>query len=155
MKKTIIFVLLSFLILFSSCQHSEVEFSGILHEDAVVMDAVYTPSKHETHVGLTAFKSGSIGMDFNGDLGVRVGSGLQISGSTIPEKFAVVFKCQHGSFIVEREELYKSLKNHIGDTVVVDYREVYKVKYEKDEEGKEKVDSRLLIDLDFLDARLK
>ena len=143
-----------FMILMIGCRDVRREFSDTLHEDAIVVETVHTPSRHQTGLGFTAIKTGPFGMDFGGDFGLRIGGGMQISSTTIQEKFAVVFKCQHGKFIIHRKDVYEKLKDHTGETVVVAYREIYRTTYVMKDDKKEVV-GRILMDYDFLDATLK
>lgn len=92
-------------IFLAGCQEVRREYSDTLHEDAMIVETVYTPSRHDSKVGLTAFNAGLTGVDYSGNFGIRLGGGLQISSVTVPEKFAVVFKCQHGQFIISRREV--------------------------------------------------
>jgi len=139
-----------------ACTDVRQEFSGTLHEDAVIADAIYTPSHHDTELGLTAIKTGPAGLDFGGNFGLRIGGGLQISSVTVPEKFAVVFKCAHGEFVISRKEIYEKFKNHKGAAVDVSYREEYRSTYEQVEKNLDKqVVERVLVDYDFIDATLK
>ena len=141
-------------LLLAGCQEVEQEYSETLHEDAAIVEAVYTPSRHDSQVGLTAIKTGPMGIDYGGNFGLRLGGGLQISRVTVPEKFAVVFKCQHGQFIISQKEVYEKFKDHKGKTVDVAYREVYRTTYDT-KDGEKQVVDRALVDYDFLDATLK
>ncbi len=126
-----------------------------MDEQAVVAETVYTPSRHDTGIGLKAFDlAGPISMDYGGDIGLNLGNGLQISSVTVPEKFAVIFTCQHGQFIIGRKGIYDKFTGHQGAKVDVTYREVYKTTYKK-KDGKRQVVERVLTDYDFLDATLK
>src|SRR3989344_176073 len=138
----------------AACQEVKQEFSDTLHEDAAIVEAVYTPSRHDSQVGLTAIKTGPMGIDYGGNFGIRVGGGLQISSVTVPKKFAVVFKCQHGQFIISRKEVYEKFKDHKDKTVDVAYREVYRTTYDT-KDGQKQVVARELVDYDFLDATFK
>jgi hypothetical protein len=142
-------------LLLTGCPEVKREFSSTLHEDAVVVEVVYTPPRHDSQVGFTAFKTGPVGVDYGGNVGIGIGGGLQISEVTVHEKFAVVFKCKHGEFIVTRKEIYHQLKEQKGKTVVVDYREVYRTTYADDNDGKKQAIERVLVDYDFLGATLK
>lgn len=157
MKKFAFWACLMFVLFFFGCDRVETEQSKIIHEDALIMETVYTPSRHDTDLGLRAIGSGAgtIGIDFGGNVGIGIGSGLQISSVEIPEKFAVVFKCQHGKFIVERKEVYKKLKGQDGKAVDVSYTEVYRTTYKKQDDGKEHVIKRVLIKYHFIDAAVK
>lgn len=143
-------------LLSTGCKEIKREFSDTLHEDAVIIETVYTPSRHNAELGLTLIKTGPgpIGMDFGGNFGIVLGGGLQISSVTVPEKFAIVFKCQHGQFIITRKETYEKLKNHKGKTVDVAYREVYRTTYDT-KDGEKQVVERVLVDYNFLTATLK
>jgi hypothetical protein len=143
-----------FTICVCGCDRVEIEQSTILHEDAVVVDTIYTPSRHDTEVGLTAIKMGGMGMDFGGDVGMRLGGGLQVSNVEVPEEFAVVFKCKHGKFIVERKEIYDKVKGGEGKNVDVSYTEVYRVTYKK-KDGKEHVINRVLTKYHLVDVKFK
>lgn len=68
--------------------------------------------------------------------GSDVAVGFSTSGNTtwtpidikIPARYAIVFKCQHGKFIIDgdrAEQLYKKLSK--GDTVTIRYSEVFEV----------------------------
>jgi hypothetical protein len=141
----------------SSWPYTKRETSQDLHETAIVEDAFFMPSRHGSSSGL--------GYDLTGEGGLSVHSGSV----NLPEKYAVVFKCQHGKFIIEEEgksaqekngkeistrELWEKLSK--GDTVDVTYREIYDVHYEDtNDDGKcEPVDSSF-VDYDFIDANKK
>ena len=86
----------------AGCQYQTEEYSPEMHEDAKVIAKIHNPSRHDSNLGLTAIKLGdSFGIDYGGDFGVSLGSGLQISSSEIPEKYGVLFECKHGRFTVE------------------------------------------------------
>lgn len=145
-------------LLFTACgpRKERVE-SELLKEQAVVVTTIFTPSRHEVGVGFTAFGDGGLGapgVDWNGNVGIGIGEGVQISQSTIPEKFGVVFRCQHGEFVNERKTMYERFRNLAGAKVEISYREIYMVTYDKGEDGKEKEVKRDLVDLDFIDAVL-
>lgn len=150
MKKIFSFAVIASL--FISCnKKTESERSEILHEDGIVSTTVYTPSSHSTTVGMTALKTGGFGMDYGGNMGIRLGSGLQISSVTVPEKFSVVFQCTHGKFVVEDKTVYEKLKNHEGKSVDISYYEMYQTSFKK-ENGKWNLEKRVLIDYDFVNA---
>ena len=138
----------------SGCVETHQEASEILHEEATIVEVVYTPSRHDTSVGLTGVKMGSIGMDYGGNMGVRIGGDLQVNSVKVPEKFAVVFRCKHGKFIIQRKEIYEKFKLCTGSGVDVTYLEIYDTTYGK-KNGKREVMKRVLVDYDFLDASLK
>ncbi len=155
MRRVIIVLSICAMALFlTGCREVKEEFSDTLHEDAVVSDAVYTPSRHDTQLDYTATDVGPVGIGYGGDIGIRVGGGLQINTVEVPEKFAVVFKCQHGQFIVTKKNVYDNLKDHIGETVDVAYREVYRAVYDTKDNERILI-SRALVDYDFLTATLE
>lgn len=109
------------------------EKSEILSEPAVVRDVIYAPSQHGSGTG--------VGMTMKGSLVVTSES------ISIPAKYAIVFECKHGKFIVEgskekHKALWKRLK--VGQEVTVTYHEVWRI-YEDD--GR-----RELVKMDFVDA---
>lgn len=142
------------LFLLAGCQEVVREYSEVLHEDALIVSVVHTPASHESQLGLTAFKGGPFGMDYSGNFGLRIGGGLQISESEVPEKFAVVLQCQHGEFVIARKDLYQQLDGHEGQTVDVAYREIYRTTYETNE-GKKQIVDRVLTKYDFLGVSFK
>jgi hypothetical protein len=101
---------------------SEQKLSPELTEKATVADLVYTPSNHGSNI------NPSVHITSEGDLGL----GLTFTEVDIPEKYAVVFQCQHGKFIVQdnqkkAKELWNRLKT--GQEVMVWYNEVYQEDY--------------------------
>lgn len=124
------------------CEETRQEESPTLFEDAVVTEVVYSPSRHGSGVGPT--------LDLTGSGGI----GIAITSVDIPEKFAVVFQCQHGKFIVERKELWERLKE--GQKVTIAYKELYVSVYDdKNKDGQKELVSKKLVKLDFLDAHPK
>lgn len=153
MKKLLVVLSIFVLGFFLTSCGPEVEKSGNLQEQAVIVNMIYTPSKHEMHLGKTMmndYNNPLGGVDMNGNKGIVIGEmngeTVQISESTIPEKYGVVFQCQHGTFTIQGDNregeiskykvLYDKLGGHIGDTVNVIYQEVYHVYYEKNDDGK-------------------
>ncbi len=126
MRKVLVLLLL---LVALGCDLPRTEYSKDLEEPATVCETVYTPATHGESFGPTISLSGKIGF-------ASVDVDTQ-------ESFAVVFKCQHGKFIVKRKDIWEKLKS--GDNVTVKYREVYRVV-----EGSKPV----LTDYDFIDAIL-
>ena len=128
-----------------SSREEKTELSDVLHEDALVVETVYTHSRHDS--------GSSVGMDL--DLNIS----FHTTSINIPEKYAVVFKCQHGKFIVEgtdaeHKRLWEKLVE--GQKVDVTYREIYKTIYnDKDGDGKKDLVERILVNYDFLGAEPK
>ncbi len=137
----------------TGCQYQRTAVSEVLHETAVVVDLVYTPSTHETVLEPSLAGRG-LGIGLSGGIGLRIGNGLQITDVEVPPEYAVVFQCQHGKFIVQHKEVYDKLLEHEGDTVDVAYQEVYREVYES-KDGKDTVLSRTLTMYDFLDATIQ
>ena len=133
--------------LFTACKEVKTEISDVLHEDGKVVDLVYSPSNHGTGIGPT--------VDLTGDGGM----GIAVTSVDIPEKYAVVFRCQHGKFIIEgTDEKYKNLWSRLEENQEVDitYRERYKITYDDiDNDGKKEPIEKRLIKYDFLDAQPK
>lgn len=160
MKKLILISIMALMI--AGCDDIRIEYSDTLHEKAVVVTLIYSPSQHNTELTNTMYnvdgKDGMIGTDWNGNTGIRVGKNLQITSTTIPEKYGVVFQCQHGTFTIEGSDqkykiLHDKLANSIRDTVDILYKEEFRVKYE-DKNGQTVETSRTLNDMDFLDAQI-
>lgn len=158
---TIAFIGMLIALVLFSCSNTKTEYSPILHEQAVVVALIYSPSEHHTNLGTTMmddFNNPMGGVDMNGNHGIKIGGGMQISESNIPEKYGVAFQCQHGTFTVEGSEVkHKVLYNklHVKDTVDVMYKEEYRVTYKKnDKTGQKEVVNRVLNDLDFIDAQI-
>ena len=90
-----------------------------------------------------------------------VGLGLTFTEVDIPEKYAVVFRCQHGKFIVDSnqekaKEMWGRLKTN--QEVTVSYQEVYEENYLVNSTwwGKEEnrtLKSRKLLKYHFIDAK--
>ncbi|MFA6466953.1 MAG: hypothetical protein WCV71_03770 [Patescibacteria group bacterium] len=122
---------------FTGCKRTVVQQSGELTESAVVDEVIFSPSSHGSSVGPT----------MSGDGGI----GIAVTSVSIPEKYAVVFRCQHGKFVVQgTSQKYKELWERLirGQAVTVYYKETYRVVYEGEE-----LLSRELIGYDFLTAR--
>jgi len=159
MKKLLLF--LAFAAILTSCDDIRTEYSPVIHEKAVVVTLIYSPSEHKTELKQTLYHNDGIsGTDYDGNQGVRIGKDLQITSTTIPEKYGVAFQCQHGTFTIEGSEtkhrvLNNKMSNSVRDTVEILYKEEYRVKYEKDKTtGKTVEVERTLVDLDFIDAQI-
>lgn len=154
--KKLLFILASAALL-ASCTDTEIQTSDVLKEKATVVTLIHSPSEHHTDLTQTAYKTGVMGTDYNGNQGIHIGNGVQITTTTIPEKFGVAFQCEHGTFTVEGSEtkhkvLYDKLYKSVGDTVTILYKEEYLLTYETKNDKRELV-KRELRRLDFLDAQ--
>lgn len=121
----------------AGCKYFTVEESSEMTELAVVEDVVFTPSVHSS--------SGGIAMTSKG------GMGISAEDIRIPEKYAIVFRCQHGKFIIEgttawHKELWSRLVRN--QNVTIYYKEVYRVTHDG-----ENVLNRRLIRYNFIDAK--
>lgn len=158
--KKLLFAILSVMLL-TSCADTEIETTNILKEKAVVVTLIHSPSEHYTDVTTTMYNHGKgslTGTDYNGNTGVRIGKNVQLTTTTIPEKFGVAFQCEHGTFTVEGSEtkhkvLYDKLYRAVNDTVIILYKEKYLLTYDTKNDKRELV-KRELIRLDFIDAQL-
>jgi hypothetical protein len=143
-----------FIVTTTACQETKIVKSEIMHEKAQVAMRIYTPSRHDTK--LTPTMSGGsnmgVGVDWNGNVGLNLGNGLQVSSVSVPAKYAVAFRCQHGEFVIDGTKwrhLYDEVKE--GDRVVIAYQELYRQIWDdKDGDGKDEMISNELFDLDFL-----
>lgn len=85
-----------------------------LEETAVVEDVIYSPEQNGTATGFT----------FGGD--------FHVSSVHTNAKYVVVFRCQHGKFIIDSQN--NELAEHFwklavkGQTVTLKYREVFHAK---------------------------
>jgi hypothetical protein len=151
MKKSLF--ILAIVSLFISCQDIRTETSEILHEKAVIVTLIYSPSEHKVELKRTAYDNSNVlngtnglldeddddnllnsgiiktGVDFDGNEGIKIGKNHQITSTTIPEKYGVVFQCKHSTFPIEGSEqkhriLYNKLMHNINDTVDVIYKDV-------------------------------
>lgn len=93
---------------------SKIVYSEPLSEPAEVYDVAYVPSGHGSDL--------AVGVSSSGKMTVTPIS------VDIPERYAVVFKCQHGKFVIDGERgkaCYEALQR--GDKVVVRYSIKYEV----------------------------
>ena len=132
---------------FTGCEkrgiYYENESSPVLHEQARVAQTVYVPAS-DGHGSTTGYNFGK-------------GGGLTVSSVNIhiPAKYAVVFECQHGKFIIEGgEDKYKTLWEKLKDnqTVDVEYKEIYEVKYSYEGNDNKTALEKNIIKYDFLNA---
>lgn len=120
MKKFIVAVMLAL----AGCQ----EYGPELREEATVVDLPFVPAGHGTGIGTSVSSNGKLG--------------TTVTSVHIPARYAVVFECQHGRFVVQGEEGVKPMWSRfkVGQPVWVMYREVF------DDPGGP------VVDLDFLRA---
>ena len=123
--------------------YHETETSPVLHEEARVAQTIYVPESRG--------HGSSSGWNFG------EGGGYTVSSASIhtPAKYAVVFECQHGKFIIEGEsQRYKTLWEKLKDNQIVDveYKEVGEVKCEYKGNNNRNVLERKIVKYDFLDA---
>ena len=109
---TVILVLTAAIACFLAMGCERMEYGPELIESAVIYDTCFVPSGHgsDMAVGYNAGKGG--GLTF---------TPIDID---IPARYAIVFKCQHGKFVIEgdrAQEMYARLSK--GDNVVVRYCE--------------------------------
>jgi hypothetical protein len=113
------------------------EYGGLLTEPGEVYDVAYVPSGHGSDVAVGFTSKGS--------------TTITPVSITIPERYAVVFKCQHGKFVIDGERgesIYKRFNK--GDLVTIQYCEVFEVTKER-KSGKT-VTVTNSVDLHFIDA---
>jgi len=117
LKTSLFLLLLSLLLLACSLSEHEVSFSQEMQEPATIVDLVFTPKRHTSTI------STSLDSHFN----VQV---VPVS-IRIPERYAVVFQCQHGKFVIDREpiaeEMWRAFR--VNQKVTVYYREEYLDRY--------------------------
>jgi hypothetical protein len=115
------------------------KYSPNMTEPAVVEDTFFSPRLHGSGLGVGITTGGSMA--------------LVPSSTTIQEKYAVVFSCQHGKFVVEgsdtkHRDLWAKLKR--GQAVDIVYREMYRVDYG----DRGEVVNTTLKAYDFIDAKV-
>ncbi len=115
------------------CKRTVTECSDILKEAVLVRDLVYVPAVHGSGTGPT------VGITGGGDLSV----GMAFTNISTKEEFAIVFECQHGGFIIKREDLWKKLHEKSSYTCL--YREICQTTYDGNQ-----LLQRTLVDYDFL-----
>ncbi len=117
--------------LLMSCDIPKKEGGPKLTESAVIYDTAFVPEGHGTGT--------ASGYTSNGDYHYSTVK------TKIPARYAVVFQCQHGKFIIDGdrgEYLYKKFSK--GDKVIVSYQEEFEVRKE----------SKTCTGLHFIDAVL-
>lgn len=122
-------VLLIAVLAFTACLN-ERHGGPIEYEAGTIAALSYMPSNHGSGVGYA----------FTGR-----GGGPTFTSVDIPEKWAVVFRCQHGSFVVDgpkAKELFGRFKQ--GDAVEIQYRVIYETVQGQD----------VPVDMDFIDAKV-
>lgn len=97
-----------------------------LTELGTVYDVAFVPAGHGYGTSTVLTPGGGIGV---GSTSVH-----------IPARYAVVFQCQHGRFVIEGAALYAKLTR--GEEVTIYYREVIEHRQDGD----------VVVDLDFVDA---
>jgi hypothetical protein len=110
MKTTPLIAVLSLMFILSGCD--KYENGPELTEPAEIYDTCFVPAGH----GET---SGGVGINTKGHWAYNFPQGVEI-----PAAYAVVFKCQHGKFVIDGERgeaIYKSFSK--GDLVTVIYQE--------------------------------
>ena len=129
--------------MFSGCDSrvlTKREISDTLYEESTVSETVYATSQHGS----------STSVDWLGDGGIRT------TRINIPQKYAVVFECQHGKFIIEGTgKKYESLwkKSIRGKKMKVSYKEISDIVYEdKNGDGVKELVEKKIAYYDFLDA---
>lgn len=127
----------SFLLLAACDGFPRTEHSAEMRESAEVVDLIYMPDRHGSGSGPTIGLDGSVG--------------IAITSVSIPEKYAVVFRCPHGKFVIQDDqkkakEMWHRLR--VGQQVTIYYRETYRVRHKNRVEIK-----RVLVKYDFMDAR--
>lgn len=131
-------------LLISSCSFEKTEYSQLMTEPALVVDSIYSPSTHESSVKTNL----EYRFDWwDGDY--RLMPVTRPTIVTVPPKYAIIFQCPHGKFVIDSQENGERLWRKLtpGQRVVIHYREIFKVKYD---DGK--CLYRNLCGYDFIDA---
>lgn len=120
--------------MYSTWEKERTEYSATLTETGEIYDTAFVPKGHGSDVKMHFDSEGNVSLT-----PVTV---------NIPERYAIVFKCQHGKFVIDGDKA-KGLYNRFnrGDRVIIQYREIIRVHLTDDKET-----SREVYGLDFLDA---
>jgi hypothetical protein len=159
MKKSLITLLLAGTIGLLSCTEEKIEYSNILHENAVVTNKVYTPKHSEENFRpvLIPLGDGILGMNSKGGVGVM--NSTTFDSEKIPEEYGVIIKSQTKTFKEKGPGIkYKNLYNKLekGQKVDVSYKEIYRAFYKDiNKDGKKELVKKTLVDTEFLDANLR
>jgi hypothetical protein len=107
--------LLPILLLFIIGCENPIKYGPEQFERAQIVDMCYVPPGHGSDV--------SVGMTFDGD--GNLSPTITPISIDIPARYAVVFKCQHGKFIIQGDERAKNIYESFdeGDNVTVKYCE--------------------------------
>lgn len=132
------FILPILLFALSACDNAKYETSEILHEEGIVYDSIFVPEGHGSDIEFNIDADGNFSID---TVSVHM-----------PERYAVVFKCQHGKFIIANTNKAKELYHRLSRNQKVDitYTEITKIT--KDKSGVEEQEIKQLHDFDFIDA---
>lgn len=103
-------IIAAFCFSLSAC--AEVTFSDVRTERGTVEDVCFVPAGHATGGGVTA----------SGD--------YVATSSHIPARYATVFRCDHGKFVITGEETWKAAI--AGQDVIIYYRVEYRDGVEHD-----------------------
>ena len=117
------YLLLIITVLLCGCIPKE-EMSGPMTEEATIVAMSYAPSQHGSASGMAITTNGKGGMGF----------GPTFGSVDIQEAYAVVFKCKHGTFVVNDKKAKQLFSTYLqGQKVILTYREVSMV--ERDRHG--------------------
>ena len=105
-KRGILLILIAFLAL--ACGDFGKEERVRFEEPAKVQVLAYTPGFHSSDIAPGISTSGNFTF-----------SSVTVSA---PEKWSIVFKCKHGSFVIERREIFEKLEQGQEVTVISDER---------------------------------
>ncbi len=137
--KKLLLILLAMVLLSCGGEYTktEKERGPVLTEQVKVVCLVFTPSNHGS------------------GLGISTGGHLSVVSVDIQEKYAVVFECQHGKFIIEHmpkaKQLFYALK--LGQEYTCEYQEIFKVVNKYNDGKKVKELERHLVKYDFLGVK--
>jgi hypothetical protein len=102
-------ILAAGLMLLSGCNGRYTKGGPVLTEQGRVADLPYVPSGHGSGSGFAINSKGGLSPTF--------------TSVSIPARYAIVFECTHGRFVIEgHAELWKRL--HVGELVDIHYYEI-------------------------------
>jgi hypothetical protein len=109
--------------------------SDTLHEPATVTETCYSPGFHHIDIDTS--------VDGDGNITITPVS------CSVPEQYAVVFRCQHGKFVIREKRIWEKCAR--DDEVDITYQELYNDTYDRQTK---KMVKREVYDYHFIDANV-
>ncbi|MEX0596895.1 MAG: hypothetical protein WD512_10385 [Candidatus Paceibacterota bacterium] len=112
--------------------YTEEASKDILYVDAVVSDVVIREKRTVLVPEVQAHRVGPVGIGFGGNIGIGVGSGMQLRFQTIPAVHQVTFTTKEGlQWEVNQEDVFEKFQSYKGKKVRVAYHPHYRTKWSR------------------------